>query len=299
MYQTKSTSGVTVAMLRAFVCMARNLNLSRTCQELGATRQTVRRHLTDLETIKGEPLFTVIDRQYHLTPFGQASLDGAKSLLLHLDTWSGQSSLTKNFSDGLESSRYVDAEGREFFSQQHPVSKVALDGLPILKRAFVAWGNAETRIEHEAMQVIRPFSVLYRKGPLGWVFADIGTESAYAKWFGWAWSKSAIGKLMTEDNVGDEFNEFIAGAYSRIYDEGGVRIDHLFAYLPKDGGDPVPVTFQRMLLGCVFPDGTPGLSVVAVITNQVEIDAMTDAHQTEIPPDLIMDCPPGIAAEVA
>ena len=33
MYQTKSTSGVTVAMLRAFVCMARNLNLSKTCQD--------------------------------------------------------------------------------------------------------------------------------------------------------------------------------------------------------------------------------------------------------------------------
>lgn len=296
MYQTKSTSGVTVAMLRAFVCMSRNLNLSKACQELGATRQTVRRHLTDLEQIKGEQLFKVEDRQYHLTPFGQASLDGAKALLLQLDTWSGQSSLTKNFSEGLESSRYVDAEGREFFSQQHPVSQVALSGLPIIKKAFVAWGNAETRIEHKAMEVIRPYSVLYRKGPLGWVFVDIGTESAYAKWFGWAWSRSAIGKLMSEDNVGDEFNEFIAGAYSRIYDEGGVRLDHLFAYLPKDGGDAVPVTFQRMLLGCVFPDGTPGLSVLAVITNQVEISALQEGHQTSIPEDLIMDSPPGLAA---
>ena len=296
MYETKSTSGVTVAMLRAFVCMSRNLNLSKTCQELGATRQTVRRHLTDLERIKGEPLFEVTDRQYQLTPFGHSSLDSAKSLLLHLDTWSGQSSLKKNFSDGLESSCYTDAEGREFFSQQHPVSKVALNGLPLLKKAFVAWGNAETCIEHEAMEAIRPYSVIYRKGPAGWVFVDIGMESAYAKWFGWAWSRSAIGKLMNEDNVGDEFNEFISGAYSRIYDEGGVRLDHLFAYLPKDGGDPVPVTFQRMLLGCVFPDGTPGLSVLAVITNQVEINALDERHQTDIPDDLIMDCPPGLAA---
>lgn len=295
MYQTKSTSGVTVAMLRAFVCMSRNLNLSKTCEELGATRQTVRRHLTDLERIKGEPLFVVADRQYQLTPYGQASLDGAKSILMHLDTWAGQSSLTKNFSDGLESSRFIDAEGREFFSQQHPVSQVALNGLPLVRKALVAWGNAETRIEHEAMEIIRPYTVLYRKGPAGWVFVDIGTESAYAKWFGWAWSRSAIGKLINEDNVGDEFNEFIAGAYSKIYDEGGVRLDHLFAYLPKDGGDPVPVTFQRLLLGCVFPDGTPGLSVLAVITEQVEINALKEEHQTMIPPELIMDSPPGLA----
>jgi Bacterial regulatory helix-turn-helix protein, lysR family len=296
LYQTKSTGGVTVAMLRAFVCMSRNLNLSKTCQELGATRQTVRRHLTDLERIKGEPLFQVTDRQYQLTPHGLASLDGAKSLLLHLDTWSGESSLSKQFSDGLESSRYVDAEGREFFSQQHSVSKVALNGLPLIKSAFVAWGNSETQIEHEAMEAIRPYSVIYRKGPLGWVFVDIGTESAYAKWFGWAWSRSAIGKLMNEDNVGDEFNEFISGAYSRIYDEGGVRLDHLFAHLPKDGGDPLPVTFQRLLLGCVFPDGTPGLNVLAVITEQVEIDALSDEHKPAIPEGLVMDTPPRLAS---
>lgn len=293
MYQAKSTGGVTVAMLRAFVCMSRTLNLSKACQELGATRQTVRRHISDLERIRGEKLFEVVDRQYHLTPHGQASLDGAKSILLQLDTWSGQSSLRKKTSGGLESSRYVDSDGRGFLSQQHPVSKIALNGLPLLKKALVAWGNAETRIEHEAMKVIRPYSVLYRQGPLGWVFVDIGAESAYAKWFGWAWSKSAIGKLMTEDNVGDEFNEFIAGAYSRIYEEGGVRLDHLFAYLPKDGGDPLPVTFQRLLLGCVFPDGTPGLNVLAVITEKVEIDDLNEEDRPNLPEDLIMDFPPG------
>ena len=294
MYQTKSTSGVTVAMLRAFVCMSRNLNVSRTCQELGATRQTVRRHLSDLERIKGERLFEVADRQYHLTPLGKASLDEAQSILMQLDTWAGQSSLSKSFSGGLESSRYTDEDGKEFLSQQHPVSKIALEGLPLIKQALQAWGNAETQIEHDAMLAVRPYSVIYRKGPSGWVFVDIGTESAYAKWFGWAWSKSAIGKLMTEDNVGDEFNEFISGAYSRIYDEGGVRLDHLFAYLPKDGGDPVPVTFQRLLLGCIFPDGTPGLCVLAAITHRVEIDDLDPANQPAISEHLIMDSIPDL-----
>ena len=295
-YQTKSTSGVTVAMLRAFVRLSQNLNLSKTCDELGMTRQTVRRHITDLERIKGEPLFEVEDRQYRLTHYGRECVDGAKSLLLELDIWSGQSDLTRSYSQGLESSRYVDADGRSFFSQQHPVSKIALDGLPLLKQAFVAWGNAETRIEHKAMQAVRPFSVVYRKSPIGWVFVDIGTESAYAKWFGWAWSRSAIGKLIYDDHVGDEFNEFIAGAYSRIYEEGGVRLDHLFAYLPKDGADPLPVTFQRLLLGCVFPDGTPGLSVTAVITERVEIDALGEDLRPCIPQDLIMDSLPELAA---
>lgn len=289
LYQSKSTSGVTVAMLRAFVCMSRNLNLSKTCQELGATRQTVRRHLTDLEGIKGEQLFEVTDRQYRLTSYGLASLDDAKSLLLHLDTWAGQSSLKKNSSSGLEQLQYTDSDGRAYHSQQHPVSQIAFEGLPIMKKAFVAWGKAETQIEHKAMDDIWPYMVLFRKGPLGWVFVHVGTESAYARWFGWAWSRSAIGKLISDDNVGDEYNEFSLGAYSRIYDEGGVRLDHLIAHLQKDGGDPQPVTFQRLLLGGVFPDGTPGLILVAAITEKIEIEAMEDTARPHLTANLIMD----------
>jgi hypothetical protein len=295
LYQTKSTSGVTVAMLRAFVCMSRNLNLSKTCQELGATRQTVRRHLTDLERIMGEPLFWVTDRQYQQTPFGKASLDGAKSLLLQFDTWSGQSSLKKNSSGGLEKLQYTDTDGRVYHSQQHPVSQVAFEGLPIMKKAFVAWGNAETQIEHKAMDDIRPYMVLFRKGPLGWVFVHVGKESAYARWFGWTWSRSAIGKLISDDNVGDEYNEFSLGAYSRIYDESGVRLDHLYAHLPKDGGEPQPVTFQRLLLGGVFPDGAPGLILLAALTEQIEIEAVEEAVRPQLSADLVMDSLPDLA----
>jgi hypothetical protein len=269
--------------------MSKNLNLSKTCEELGATRQTVRRHITDLEAIRGELLFEVVDRQYHLTSEGAASIDEAKALLLQLDSWAGQSALKRNSSQGLQKTQYTDDDGLMFYSQQHSVSQIALHGLPLMRKAFVAWGNAQTLIEHDEMQAIRPYTVLYRMSPAGWVFVDVGSESAYAKWFGWTWSKSAIGKLMNEDDVGDEFNEFISGAYSRIYEEGGVRLDHLYAYLPKDGGASLPVTFQRMLLGCVFPDGTPGLSVLAIITPQVEIEAVKDIEPPDLPEHLLMD----------
>lgn len=289
MYQSKNNTGVTIAMMRAFVCLSRHLNLSKACSELGTTRQTVRRHITDLETLLGHELFKVVDRQYHLTCRGHEALEEAKSLLLKLDTWAGQSSLKKNTSGGLEKLQYTDSEGRVYYSQQHPVSKIAMEGLPLLKKAFMAWGNAKTQIEHEAMEEIRPYTVLYRKGPAGWVFVHIGKESAYARWFGWAVSKSAIGKLITEDDAGSEYDEFTAGAYSRIYDEGGVRLDHILAHLPKNGGEPQPGTFQRLLLGGVFPDGTPGLIILAVITEDVEIEALAKADIPHLPSDLTMD----------
>ncbi|MDP5362724.1 MAG: LysR family transcriptional regulator [Paracoccaceae bacterium] len=291
MSQSKNNSSVTVDMLRAFVSLSRSLNLSKACSELGTTRQTVRRHITDLEAILGKKLFEVVDRQYQLTCGGYESLEEAKSLLLQLDTWAGRSNLRKNYSGGLEKLQYTDANARTFYSQQHPVSQIALNGLPIMKKAFSAWGNAETQIEHTAMEQIRPYTVIYRKGPAGWVFVDVGKESAYARWFGWAWSRSAIGKLISEDNIDDEYNQFTGGAYSRIYDEGGVRLDHIFAHLPKDGGEPQPGTFQRLLLGSVFPDGTPGLIILSAITEQIEIDALNEADRPKLPEDLIMDCP--------
>lgn len=291
MNQSRNKNGVTVAMLRAFVSLSQHLNLSKACNELKTTRQTVRRHITDLEVIFGEPLFEVVDRQYHLTVYGNELLEDAKSMLLQLDTWAGQSSLKKNTSRGLEKLQYTDTEGNVFYSQQHPVSQIALKGLPIMKKAFVAWGNAETQIEHEAMEEIRPYTVLYRKGPTGWVFVHIGKESAYARWFGETISKSAIGKLITNDDVSDEYNQFTGGAYSRIYDEGGVRLDHILAHLPKDGGEPQAGTFQRLLLGGVFPDGTPGLIILAAITEQVVIDALEEADRPRLAADMIMDRP--------
>jgi hypothetical protein len=272
--------------------MSRTLNLSKTCDELGATRQTVRRHLNDLEHIRGESLFEIVDRQYTMTDHGRAALPGATALLVDLDAWSGQSALKRSTVGGLEVSSYMDADGLEFLSQQHPVSKIAVDGLPLAREALRAWGVAAGQIEHDAMETIRRYIVLYRKGPSGWTFVDVGPESAYAKWFGWAWSRSAIGKLMNEDNVGDEFNEFISGAYSRIYEEGGVRLDHLYAHLPRDGGEQQPVTFQRLLLGCQFPDATPGLLVLALITRQVEIEALDRSTIPDLPAQLIMDGEP-------
>jgi hypothetical protein len=277
-------------MLRAYVVLSRTLNLTKTCKELNATRQTVRRHINELEAIKGGKLFEVDERQYRLTELGKESLSDAAGILRNLDSWSGHSRFSRQSSKYLETSRYCDTDGREFLSQQHPVSKIATEGLPIMRCALSSWGEGHTQIEHEAMQKIRPYIVLYRKGPNGWVFVEVGQESAYSRWFGWAWSKSAIGKLMQEDNAGDDMNEFISGAYSRIYGEGGVRLDHLFAHLPReDSNDLIPVTFQRLLMGCVFPDGTPGLGVLVLITNQVDIDALQDHDIPGAPEELLME----------
>lgn len=283
-------------MLRAFVCLSKTLSLTRACQELGATRQTVRRHINDLEALTGRKFFKLVDRRYQMTQDGLEALESAQDLLLQFDNWSGRSNLKTKVSGGLETKEYTDKEGRLFLSQQHPVSSIAINGLPILRQSLQAWGAAATEIDHEAMDVIRPFSVVYRQSNSGWVFVEIGNKTAYTKWFGRTWSRSAIGKLLHEDEVGDEYNQFISGAYSKISEAGGVRLDHIFAYLPKNDelnqGKLVPVTFQRLLMGCAFPDGAPALSMVAVLTNDVQIDALSGTLKPQLSDDLTMDTMP-------
>ena len=60
-------------MLRAFDSLARTLNLSETAECLGVTRQTVRRHLSDLESHRGGALFTLNKQSYALTDLDVAA----------------------------------------------------------------------------------------------------------------------------------------------------------------------------------------------------------------------------------
>ena len=258
---------VTIDMLRAFASLAETLNLTETANRLAATRQTIRRHINELEMIKGDLLFKVEKQSYVLTPMGEASVSYAKFILQHVKLWNQH--VNYGGSHYLSICQFTDARGLVHHSLQHPISEVSRTGGELMKRALTAWAEGATLIESSAMKNIRPNLVIYRMSPEGWICVEVGKKSAYAEWFGWTWSRSAIGRLSHQDNVGGEFNEFIAEAYARIYGEGGVRLDHILAHLPREGSDlPIQVTFQRLLMGCTFPDGTPALAVLVIITDK-------------------------------
>lgn len=277
-------------MLRAFDSLARTLNLSETAEKLGSTRQTVRRHISELEACRGGPLFSLYKQSYALTPLGVSSLSGARSMLRQADRWSqGEIKSTSGFQH-LEYAKSSSEDGSRFLCQQHPVSAVSLYGTALVQRTLMAWGTALAQIEAPAMAEIRPHLAIYRRISEGWVCVEIGEKSTYAKWFGWTWAKSAVGRLSDDDLAGQEYNRFISDAYDRIHGEGGVRLDHLFAQLPRESSEhPVAVTFQRLLMGCVFPDRTPALIVMPDVTSQVEIDGLNMADRDSVSKDLLRE----------
>lgn len=283
---------ITLDMLRAFVAVAEDLNLSEAARRLRITRQTLRRNLDDLEALRGTPLLRLEGQRYGLTRAGAESLPDARMILAWCNSWNGRSPHAIRRVNGFEHARLVGRDGRRFLSQQHSLGTLGHGGLPLIRKGFSAWGQALARLDHPAMAALRPYMVIFRRTGDDWIFAEVGARSAYARWFGLDYARSAMGTPWNTDRAGDAFNRFIAHAYREVHDGGAIRLDHLHVHLPREGQAPQPVSFQRLLAGCVLPDGSQALVMLAAITNRISIDALGNDPPPAVPDHLLMDDAP-------
>ena len=277
-------------MLRSFTTLAKTLNLSQTVRILDCTRQTVRRHIDTLEEIRGAKLFEVKDRQYSITEAGSQSVIEAQYLLDRSEAWlAGRSIFTEDV-DGLVRATYTDQEGHEFHAQQHPINRIWIDSPPLLPKSFQAWSNARFRIEDPAMEPVRPYMLLYREYQSNWFSVAIGDKSSYASWHDWTRAKSAIGRPIQESPADPEVRTIITQAYAQVLRVGGSRLDHIFARISRTKGGPLlPVSFQRLLLTCTLPDGTPLLASIVARTHRLDISGLSQDKIRAMPDDLLME----------
>jgi hypothetical protein len=288
--ETPKPIRATVDMLVAFQTMANILNLTEVANQLNVTRQTVKRHLKDFEELKGQDLFTLHRGRYQLTEVGRDTLTEVSDIVQRIDGLSPSNRYVLSTKNGYEHSKYVDEDDIQFFAQQHSVGSPKLFHAPLIEEMVRAWGNGLTTLYHPAMDRIRPFLVVYRRSVDGWICVEVGDKSAYARWFGEDQARSAQGVLSQADDVGDDYNAFISRAYEGINSGGGIRLDHIYARLPRSGWErPQPVSFQRILAGCAFPDGQRALAVLVVMTDRIEVDALSGQTIEKHPLSLSMD----------
>lgn len=273
-------------MLRSFTTLADTLNLSHAVRELGSTRQTVRRHVSQLEEIKGGPLFVVNDRQYQLTDLGCRVLPEAQHLLSQAEGWLfGNASMI----GGMQYLRHSSPDGWYFFQQQHPIGRVFSSPGTMLHQVMMAWTDAGGQLEHEAMRAVRPCFTVFRKVDDNWLFTEVGEESSYVSWFGWAVARSSIGRVMGQMPGGSSFGRLVNMAYDEVETNQSVRLDHVLSVLPKgDDGDLVPICYERLLLGSRFPDGSFAMISVVRRTYDVEIKGVTHEMLEKMPKELLM-----------
>lgn len=273
-------------ILRSFTTLAATLNLSHAVKQLGSTRQTVRRHIAQLEDIKGGALFDVNDRQYSLTPLGINVLPEAEDLLARAKTWvSGDYS----FVNGLQYLRNAASDGWSLYQQQHAMSRVFRSTGPLLKDTLSAWVDSSGALEHPAMQAVRPHLMVFRRMNEQWLCVELGDESSYVSWYGWAAARSSIGRDLGRMPAGEDFGRLANLAYVEVETNQGVRLDHIFTQVRREKDGPlVPICYERLLLASRFPDGSFAMLSAVRRTYDVDIMGVTDEMLRTMPEDLAM-----------
>lgn len=273
-------------MLRSFTCLAATLNLSHAVRELHSTRQTVRRHVNQLEEIKGGPLFAVADRQYVLTELGSAVLPEALDLLARAEGWlTGQSRLI----NGMQYLRREDPDGWFFFQQQQPIGKLFESTSPMLPDVMKAWALAGGHLEHDALKQVRPNCTVFRRAGEEWLFTEVGEKSSFVTWFGWTVSRSSIGRPLGEMPGGGNFGVLSNVAYAEVETNQSVRLDHIFTVLPMGTkAEMLPISFERLLLGARFPDDSFAMISAVRRTYDVDIQDVSDDMLRQMSEDMVM-----------
>jgi DNA-binding HxlR family transcriptional regulator len=273
-------------ILRSFTSLARTLNTSRSVEELGVTRQTLRRHLNLLEAARGKKMFSLVDRRYQLTEAGRNALPEAEELLARGDAWlNGYSTRISNM---LHVTHY-DENGIPFFLQQHPIGELWSEKDLLLQTAMRCWANAHGQIESEHFKDVRSYAAVYRWMGNAWICAEVGADASITSWLGWAWARSSIGRALIELPGGSYFMRLLAEPFEEVQSTQGARLDHVYTHIPRqEGGKPVPISYKRLLLGCSFPDGSPAIVSIIDRRYDIVIDGFAANDMPQMPEELVM-----------
>lgn len=274
-------------MLRSFTTLAKTLNLSHAVEELNSTRQTVRRHISHLEKLRGETLFEVINRRYELTEAGKAALPSAESLLGHGRLW-----LRGQIKDveGLMGMSYVDAEGWYYHQQQQPISVAWTNPSGLLRAAIQSWAEAQGALESPRMARVRPYALIYRDTAAGWICTEVGEKSFYSRWWGWAAARSGVGRSLDQFPFGPELARVMDVPLREVQTTRGMRLDQVVTRIPRiTGGEPEHLAFERLLLGCHMPDDSFALMVVVDRPDTIRVTGLDQSALEEMSAEIHVD----------
>jgi hypothetical protein len=268
-------------MIRSFTTLARTLNLSHAVSELHSTRQTVRRHIAQLEVLRGEPLFRVNERRYELTEAGYAALPEALEILVRANAWSrGQSG-----SRGALQYLKADSGDWVFYQQQQPMGSIWRDQSVLLRETYRAWMMASGEIENSCLAHVRPYLMVYRNSDIGWICVEFGEQSAYVNWFGRDYARSSVGRPIARLPAGEELGKMLDQSFVDIEATQMARLDHVFTRMPKlEAEEQVTMVYQRLMMAGFFPDRSPAVLTLIVPTSDVNIDDLDEAQRSVITP---------------
>ncbi len=267
--------------MKSFFVLANTRSLSETVSILGITRQTVRRHINLLEMIRGTVLFTAGPGGYQLSETGRAEYRVVSKIINQTSRWAAGLAA---ISPVLDLCNGRGPNGGYYLSQQHPVSELILNGPAPMKRIYKAWVEGGGQVEAPSFRRVKAELLMYREHHGGWMCVHAGDRAALATWLGPVWGKSLIGVQLTNDPVSGWADEYVLQAYQQAVDSGECRYDHLAVTLGRGpDGEPEGVCYQRLLMPCRLPDGSPVVAVFCILTNRIDIGLLPDQTHHRMP----------------
>lgn len=276
-------------MLRSFSVLARTLNVVHAAKEISVSRQTVARHITELEELFGCKLFELVNRQYVLTKTGADYVVPVNTLLNQTNFLFRDTSKIVN---GLSAISAQVAEDYWFHAQRHPLVDIWKKAPPLIQRGLHAWTSSKSKIFDKAMQKIRPYLVVYRRNREDWICVEMGEKSSYASWLGPVWAQSAIGLNFDNDPIKSDADKFMLIAHENVARTGNAWYEHISTKFARvEGGELVPINYQKLITPISFPNGQPGIAVLIARTNNVEIhiDGKILTNMPQMPDEDLME----------
>jgi hypothetical protein len=260
---------ISFAMLRSFVELGTSLNLTSTVSRLGVSRQTIRRHIRDLELILQLQLFETGVKTYQLTEQGREFLAESSRLMDHVqDVMSGVLCASRHAHDVT-----FNPEGERYYlSKQHSLMDCSNSNCHLIRHGFASWMSSRGQLSSDELERLMPFLAIYRYQRDGWVYMHVGEQSSLATWLGPVWARSEIGTFVHDDAVANPSDRFVFDAYKSVFVTGSPRLDHVATVIPVSReGEMQPINYQRLTMVGVLPDGTHVLLVLSVRTNEIDV----------------------------
>ena len=276
--------------LLSFATLAETQNLSHAVEKLGISRQSIRRHIRELESIRGDPFFEASPPRYRLTEAGKDAARAAADMVQQMQKWMcGEPVLPYE----LQKSSLEINDDLWMYTQQHHYLSLWDMAPPLIVHAATALTAAGGHIDHESMCKIRPYIIAARRYRGEWVITEIGDKSAFTSWYGAGAANSELGR---RPSMGTTYDPIVSGwqrDYMIAFKTGSPMYHHLcHRSTPKYDAPSRPVNYQRLISACKFADGELALVSVVARTNRIEIPHMPPEKFVPLTEQYIMEYEP-------
>lgn len=240
--------------VRSFVRLAYLGDVREAALQLGTTRQSIKRHVLELENLLEAQLFETIGATSRLTNMGALWLPRAQEFF----------ELAGAFLNRKGSNQ------AQYRSTQLPLRMLLRDpsNSELLRSFALSWMQDGQSTRSRCYSSYKDHCILYERVAGSWQSREIGKNSAFSKRFGPNITKKSEKKKLSEMQTGSDLHDEISLLLDGVYTRGGLHFSEVACNLYNSAGTQrEPVLYQRLLAELTDQDDRP---VVASIIQLID-----------------------------